>query len=81
MSNICCELNSLMRSLEQIAARAINSLSTNGNEALQPSSTGTPPSHSGPAFNVGVVVVVFAIVLLLLQRPKKKSVACRLPEA
>lgn len=40
MQNICCELNSLMRNLEQIASRAINFLATNGNEGIQPTSQG-----------------------------------------
>jgi hypothetical protein len=40
MQNICCELNSLMRNLEQIASRAMNFLATNGNEGIQPTSEG-----------------------------------------
>jgi hypothetical protein len=78
MENICCELNSLMRNLEQIASRAVNSLTTNGSESDLPSSSGNVLGDLGSAFNVGVVVVIFVIVLLLLQRPKKKAAACRI---
>lgn len=78
---MCCELSSLMRRLEQIASRALNSLATNGNESIMPAQSGMNNFYAGHSFNIGVVVVIIAIVALLLQRSKKKTAGCPLPQS